>query len=439
VDQALLDELFEFLRIPSISSGGGEPADLVRAGEWLCTKIERAGGTAELVETPGNPIVHGRLDASVPDAPTVMIYGHYDVQSADPVTAWDSPPFEPDIRDGRIYARGAADDKGNFYPLLYVACAMKQAGELPVNVRVVMEGEEEIGSIHVPDWVEKDADGADCVIVFDSTMLNEDTPALTLGARGAMMVNVRVRTAPRDLHSGLYGGSVLNAVHVLYGMLAAVVPGRDGLLRDELRDGRTEPDPSELEAWKDLPSGDQVIGEVGGRPLTPESGARYYKQNWSEPSIEVNGIAGGDADQVRTIVPAEAHARLSMRLAAGQSVQRMREVVEELLRSAAPEGADVTLEFTGLSDPAMFDPNSRALRLGFEALERACGVAPALTRSGGTIGVLAAWAKRDIPVILSGFALADDAFHAPNESYRVKSLELGEKSARELYKSLADL
>jgi acetylornithine deacetylase/succinyl-diaminopimelate desuccinylase-like protein len=200
-----------------------------------------------------------------------------------------------------------------------------------------------------------------------------------------------------------------------------------------------EPDPVEMDAWADLPSGEAVISDVGGRPLIPESGRRYYRQNWTEPSLELHGVAGGDAEQVRTIVPAEAHARLSMRLAAGQSAERMRDVLEGLLRRAAPEGAEVTLEFTGLSDPAFFDPSSAALKSAAEAFERACGVKPALIRSGGTIGVLAAWARKDIPVIVSGFALADDAFHAPNESYRLKSLELGERAARELYRSLANL
>jgi acetylornithine deacetylase/succinyl-diaminopimelate desuccinylase-like protein len=222
-------------------------------------------------------------------------------------------------------------------------------------------------------------------------------------------------------------------------MLAEVVPGPDGLLRDELRSGIMEPDPIEMDAWAELPPGGAVISEVGGRPLTPESGRRYYRQNWTEPSLELHGVAGGDAEQVRTIVPAEAHARLSMRLAPGQSAQRMRDVLEELLTAAAPEGADVTLAFSGLADPAYFDPNSPALKLAAEAIERACGVKPALIRSGGTIGVLAAWARKNIPVIVSGFALADDAFHAPNESYRLKSLELGERTAAELYRSLATL
>lgn len=439
MQQALLDELFELLRIPSISSGGGDPDDLVRAARWLCDKIEDAGGTAESIATQGNPIVNGRLEASMPDAPTVLIYGHYDVQSPDPLDAWDSPPFEPEVRDGRLYARGAADDKGNFYPLLYVACELKRAGELPVNVRVVMEGEEEIGSIHIPQWIAEDDEGADCVVIFDSAMVDEHTPALTIAARGMMTISVDVTTASRDLHSGLYGGSVLNATHVLDQVLGAVLPGPDGILRDELRVGVESPSAAEVATWSQLPPGDEVISSVGGRPLLPQSGADYYRQNGAEPSIDVNGIAGGDAVQKRTIVPARANAKLSMRVAPGQSAESMAVVIQDLLRAAVPGGADVDIEITGISDPAMFDPESPALRLGAEALERACGRAPALVRIGGSIGVLPPFARRDIPVILSGFSLAEDAFHAPNESFRLESLELGVKAAHELYRALARL
>jgi acetylornithine deacetylase/succinyl-diaminopimelate desuccinylase-like protein len=439
VNQELLDELFELLRIPSISSGGGDPQELVSAGRWLCDRIEASGGTSELIDTPGNPIVHGRLESSTADAPTVLIYGHYDVQSPDPIEAWDSPPFEPEIRDGRIYARGAADDKGNFYPLLYVACRLKESGELPVNIRVVMEGEEEIGSINIPEWIEQDEEGADCAIIFDSGMVDEQTPALTIAARGMMTIAVDVTSAVRDLHSGLYGGSVHNAAHALHQILAAVLPQPDGILRDELREGIIPPLTSEEATWSELPSGDEVISSVGGRPLTPESGRRYYRQNGAEPSIDVNGIAGGDAVQIRTIVPAKANAKLSMRLAPGQNAQRMSEVVEGLLRAAAPEGVDLDIDITGISDPAIFDPESPALELGAEALAQACGRAPALVRIGGSIGVLPPFARKNIPVILTGFSLADDAFHAPNESFRLKGLELGEKAAHELYRALANL
>jgi acetylornithine deacetylase/succinyl-diaminopimelate desuccinylase-like protein len=439
VDQALLDELFEYIRIPSISSGGGDPHDLVRAARWLIEKIESSGGSAELVETPGNPLVDGRLEASDEGAPEILIYGHYDVQSPDPVGAWDSPPFEPEIREGRLYARGACDDKGNFYPLLYVACELKKAGRLPVNVRVVMEGEEEIGSPNISPWLERDEGRPDAAIIFDSLMLDDGRPTLTVATRGIIQFALDVSTGTRDLHSGLYGGSVLNATHVLHQILASLMPGPDGILRDELREGVVAPGEAEVASWSELPSGDEVLSSVGARPLTARSGATYYAQNGGEPSLDVNGIAGGDALQKRTIVPATANAIVSMRLAPQQSASRITQAVERLVGAATPEGAEITLDFTAASDPVMFDPTTPVLQLAAAALERACGKAPALVRIGGSIGALPPFAHKGIPVILSGFGVADDAFHAPNESYRVESLELGVKAAHELYAALATL
>jgi acetylornithine deacetylase/succinyl-diaminopimelate desuccinylase-like protein len=437
---ALLTELVEFLCIPSISSGGGDPADIDRAAEWARQRIVAAGGTAAVVRyETGNPLVAGELRASREDAPTVLIYGHYDVQSPNPVEEWTTPPFEPTIRDGRLYARGACDDKGNFYPLLYVACELAKAGTLPVHVRVLMEGEEETGGSTALRWVREDTGEADCCIVFDSGMVDEQTPAITLGVRGIVYLNVKVRTAPQNLHSGMYGGSVLNALHVLHGMLAAILPGPDGKLREELRVGIQPPAPEEVESWKQLPPGETVITEVGGRPLDAGAGDRFYRSNWSDASIDVHGIAGGDAFQRRTIVPPTADCMVSMRLAPGQSSEAVQAVLVRLLREAVPEGAEVEITATGTGEPAAFDPAEPALKLAVEAMQRACGRRPLLVRSGGSIGVLAALADKGIPTILSGFGLPDDHLHAPDESFRLESLRLGEASARELYAALAAL
>src|SRR4051794_16769506 len=240
--EALLEELTDWLRIPSISTGVGDPADLRRAAQWVVERVQAAGGEAEVVETAGHPLAVGELRAAASgDAPTILIYGHYDVQSVGDAGAWASPPFEPEIRDGRLYGRGASDDKGNFWPLLHVACAMAADGELPVNVRVVVEGEEEAGSESITEWIRADERGADAAIVFDSGMVDAQTPAITVGLRGMAMAQIEVRTGVRDLHSGMYGGSVLNALHVLHRMLAQVVPGPDGALRDELRAGILPP------------------------------------------------------------------------------------------------------------------------------------------------------------------------------------------------------
>jgi acetylornithine deacetylase/succinyl-diaminopimelate desuccinylase-like protein len=436
-----MDELVEWLRIPSISSGGGDPADLRRAAEWASERVVAAGGRAGLVELPDgrSPLAVGELEARRPDAPTILIYGHYDVQSADPLDEWSSPPFEPEVRDGRLYGRGTSDDKGNFFPLLYVACRLARAGELPVHVRVLVEGEEERGGDGATTWVEADERGADCAIVFDGGMVDEQTPALTLGVRGMAYAQVVVRTGERNLHSGVYGGSVLNALHVLHAMLARVLPGPDGMVPEALRRGIQRPGEIEREAWKRLPPGEEVLREEGGRPVDANAGARYYERNWGDASLDVHGIAGGDAFQRRTIIPAEARAMVSLRLAPGQRSEEAFAALEHRLREGAPVGADVAISEAGLGEPSAFDPSAPALRLAADALEATTGTRPALVRTGGSIPVLAPFAARGIPVVLTGFALAADTIHAPDESFRLESLRLGERAAEELYTRLATL
>jgi acetylornithine deacetylase/succinyl-diaminopimelate desuccinylase-like protein len=432
----LLEELTDWLRIPSISTGGGDPADIARACDWVCERVRAAGGECEpVVVNNGNPIAVGELRANRDRAPTVLIYGHYDVQSVGDPDAWQSPPFEPEVRDGRIYARGACDDKGNFLPVLHAACEMAKAGELPVNVRVVVEGEEEAGSDSVNEWIRQDGRGADAAIVFDSDMADEETPAITVGLRGMVQVHIDVKVGERDLHSGIYGGSVLNALHVLHAMLAEVMPGPDGRLREELRKGIADPAPAEVESWKRLRSGDEVLSEVGAHPLTPEAGSEYYRRNGADASLDVNMITGGEP---RTVVPARASAVVSLRLAPRQDSAQMEETLLGLLRAPVPEGAEVEFS-THRADPSLFDVDDPVLQLAARAIERATGTAPVFQRSGGSIPIVAELAAAGIPTIVGGFALADDAIHAPNESYRLESLRLGEASARELFAALAEL
>ncbi|HEX3326097.1 MAG TPA: M20/M25/M40 family metallo-hydrolase [Actinomycetota bacterium] len=437
--ERMLEELIEWLKIPSISSGGGDPADLVRAAEWAAAKVRDSGGSAEVIEGEVNPLVIGQLRAQRADAPVVMIYGHYDVQSAAPLELWTAPPFEPEIRGDRLYGRGTSDDKGNFYPLLYVACELARERALPVNVRILIEGEEESAGDSVNRWLEKDQDKTDCVIVFDSDMLDARTPALTLGVRGIVMMDVQVRTAKQDLHSGMYGGSILNATHVLLEMLAQVLPDRDGLVPSALRGGATEPTPEEIAAWADLPPGDEVLAEVGGKPLTESSGDLYYKRNWADASVDVHGIEAGDARQIRTMVPCTARAKVSVRLAPGQTTEAIAPEFKRLLQAGAPGGAEVDVSVLSTGEPAMFDPATPALTLAAEALEKVCGRPTALTRVGGSLPVLSAFADKGIPAIVSGFALAGDGIHGPDESFRLESLRLGEAAARELYSRLAEL
>jgi acetylornithine deacetylase/succinyl-diaminopimelate desuccinylase-like protein len=433
---SLLEDLHEWLRIPSISTGGGSPGDLQRAAQWVVDRVLAAGGDASVFETSGNPLAVGELRAAREDAPTVLIYGHYDVQSTGDDAAWTSPPFEPEIRDGRLWARGSSDDKGNFLPLLHVACELASRGELPVHVRVLVEGEEEVGGSAVTDWLRADDRGADAAIVFDSGMADARTPAITVGLRGVVMVQFTVRTGRRDLHSGMYGGSVLNALHVATAMVANVLPGPDGRPREELRAGIAPVADAERESWAKLTPGDRVIAEVGGRPVHPGAGAEYYERNGADASLEVNELVGGEP---RTMIPSTAKVTISCRLAPGQAPEQIRPVLQELLMETVPDGAEVTWEGGHDAEPALFPVDSPVIQLGGKAIEAATGMEVAYLRSGGSIPIVAEFAKKGIPTIVSGFALPDDDIHAPNESFRLEALEMGEAAARELYAALAEL
>jgi acetylornithine deacetylase/succinyl-diaminopimelate desuccinylase-like protein len=433
---ALRDELEDWLRIPSVSTGGGDPAALTQACGWVCERIEAAGGSAEAVTVDGgHPMAVGELRAARSDAPTILSYGHYDVQAPGPPEAWDSPPFEPTERDGRLYARGAADDKGNFLPLLHVGCELARAGELPVNLRFLVEGEEEIGSRSVLKRLGTGEDQADCAVVFDTIMVDERTPAITVASRGLAQAKVEVRTAARDLHSGFYGGAVLNAAHVLLAMFAEVAPDAAGRVRPELAAGVAPLSSEEQESWERLPPGAEAIAAVGGVEVAPGAGEEFYARTGAATAVDVNMVATGEP---RTIVPAVANGYVSVRLAPGQRAEQIGAELERLLRAAAPDRAEVSIEMQ-LADPALFDPAHPALQLAAGAIERACGRPAALVRLGGTLPLLAVLAERGMPAIVSGFALPDDAFHAPNESYRLKSLRLGEATARELYRTLSEL
>jgi acetylornithine deacetylase/succinyl-diaminopimelate desuccinylase-like protein len=433
---ALIHEAADWLRIPSVSAGARNDAALREAAAWALTRVRDAGGTCELVDTPGGaPLVVGELRSPRDDAPTVLIYGHYDVQDPGDEADWTTPPFEPDIRDGRMYARGAADDKGNFLPLLHVACAMADAGELGVHVRVLIEGAEEDGAEDVNEWVLADERGADCVIVFDSGMVDAETPAITLATRGIVFAHVEVRTADRIAHSGVYGGAALNAFHALHRILGAVVAGPDGRLPAPLRAGIEPPAPDEIASWAALPDGATELAEAGARPADARAAAEFHVRTGADASLDVHKISGGE---VRTIVPPVATCDLSVRLAPGQDAQAISAALEALLRDALPTGAELSYS-ADTAWPSRFDPTSEPLRIARGALARVCGREPALIRTGGSLPILAAFMQRGIPAIVSGFGLPQDNFHAPDESFSLASLDLGRRSARALYEDLAEL
>jgi acetylornithine deacetylase/succinyl-diaminopimelate desuccinylase-like protein len=440
VPEPWFDELAEFLRIPSISADTVHREDVQRAGAWVCALIRAAGGDCEVVDWHGQPLAIGEIRASTNAdiAPTVLCYGHFDVQPPDPLELWDSPPFEPEVRDGYLYGRGAVDDKGQLYMLLAAARELAQAGELPVNVRFCCDGEEETGGHSIVEFLEADERGADAAIIFDSGMIRRDVPAFNLATRGMAYFHVTLRTGERDLHSGIYGGAALNAAHALMQTLSAAVSA-NGTLAEPLRRGIAEPTDEELAGWSELPSGDDELGEQGARPKDPDAAREFYRRTFAEPALDVNGIQTGSPILQKTVLPVEAIANISIRLAPGQQVEEIAPEVERILRDAAPTGAELDVELWSSSPPGLVPPDAKAVQLGLDAFERALGQRPALIRSGGTLPIVPALTDKGIPTVITGFGLPDSQVHSPNERLVADYVPLGIKAARELYLAFAAL
>ncbi|HVD05864.1 MAG TPA: M20/M25/M40 family metallo-hydrolase [Gemmatimonadaceae bacterium] len=435
-----LAELREFIAIPSVSADPAHQEDVARAAEWVRDFVKRAGGEAELVRHGTRDLVIGDIPANVngAGAPTILIYGHFDVQPPAPLDLWESPPFELEERDGWFYARGIADDKGQLYTLLKAAELLRADGALPVNIRVACDGEEEIGGHSIVEFLEQDDRGADACIIFDGGMTRPEQPEFGLATRGLVGYHVTVRTGERDMHSGYYGGAALNAIHALIQGLSALL-ARDGLLPDQLRVGRTALTDVEIESLKKLPSGAEILEDAGAKPLDPNAARDFYDRTWAEPSLDVNGIFGGKPDFVNTTLIVEAHARFTIRLAPGQDPDTVGSAAEKLFRAAVPEGADVTMERENSAPPGVFSPDSRAIQLGLDAFERAVGVRPILVRVGGTLPIYPALAAKGIPTIGTGFALRESNVHSPNERLRVQDIDRAVAAATELYTGLAAL
>jgi acetylornithine deacetylase/succinyl-diaminopimelate desuccinylase-like protein len=438
IDPTWLEELSELLRIPSVSADAAHADDVRRAAEWVCGFVRAAGGGCEVVPHGGRPLVIGELRASRdPDsAPTVLVYGHFDVQPPAPLDEWLSPPFEPTVRGEWLYARGVADDKGQLYLLLKAAALLAAEGALPVNVRVACDGEEEIGGHSIVDWIAADERGADASVIFDAHMPKRGQPAFYVATRGICYFHVRVRTGARDLHSGTFGGAALNAMHALMQILSGVLP-RDGRLPEPLRTGLVPPTEDELADWASQQPGEEVLAEQGARPADSEAAEEFYVRTWGEPSIDVNGVEAGSPQLQKTVIPVVAEANLSIRLAPGQHPDVIAPKVEELLRDSAPDGADVGVELWSSAPPGLVAPDSAAIRLGQDAFERALGVRPLLLRAGGSLPIVAALADRGIPAIVTGFDLPDGNLHSPNERFLLEHFPLGVAAARELFVALA--
>jgi len=435
-----LEELFELLRIPSVSADPGHSEDVRFAAAWVRDFIRAAGGEAELQETANHPLVIGEIRASenADDAPTVIAYGHFDVQPPEPLEGWETPPFEPTVRDGWLYARGVADDKGQLYLLLKAAALLAAEGSLPVNVRFTCDGEEESGGHSIVAFLEADERGGDACVIFDGHMLKPGAPIFEIATRGIAYFHVRVRTGERDLHSGIFGGGALNATHALMQVLGAVLP-RDGLVPEPLRAGMIRPSDEEIASWDELDPGAEVLAAQGARPADSRAAQELYLRTWVEPAVDVHGLSGGSPDLQKTVLPVVAEANVSIRLVPGQDDKAIAAEMERLMREAAPEGADVEIELLASAPAALVPPEDPAIRLGQDAFERVIGARPLLLRVGGSLPVMSALEEKGVPTILTGFDLPEGNIHSPNERFRVEHITLGVETAKELYKSLAKL
>jgi acetylornithine deacetylase/succinyl-diaminopimelate desuccinylase-like protein len=438
--EQLAAELAELIAIPSVSADPAHQGDVADAAAWVANRVRLAGGTADVVPWGERPLVVGEIPASTSpeSAPTILCYGHFDVQPPDPLELWESPPFELVEREGWLYARGIADDKGQLFMLLKAAELLAADGALPVNLRFACDGEEEVGGHSIVDWVKGDERGADAAVVFDGGMVERDVPAFNIAVRGLCYFHVTVRTGTRDLHSGVYGGASLNAMHAIVQTLSAVMP-RNGRVPEPLRAGLVPPSAEELDGWTTLPAGSAEIAAAGSRPADAAAEHEFYLRTWAEPSVDVHGIRGGSPTLQKTVIPVEAEANVSIRLAAGQEPDVIVAAFERLLREAAPAGADVEVELWSSAPPGLVPPDARAIELGVEAFEEVLGVRPLLVRTGGAIPLVSELAARGVPTILSGFALNESNVHSPNERIPTAYLRLGIETVTALYRRLADL
>jgi acetylornithine deacetylase/succinyl-diaminopimelate desuccinylase-like protein len=439
-DAAALAGLAGFLRIQSVSADPGHADDVVRAVEWVADVVRGAGGTARLVELHGRPLVDALLPAgsSGDGGRTLLCYGHVDVQPPAPLDAWTSDPFEPVVRDGWLHARGVADDKGQLWALLRAATDLATRDALPWNVRFCCDGEEEIGGTSIVEHLERDDVRPDACLIFDTPMLDGDTVVFTLATRGTLYVHLEVETGARDLHSGVYGGAALNALHVLVDALGRVLP-RDGRLPAVLREGTAPPSEAEVSEWRRLPPGAELLAAEGAAVADSRAASELYLRTWALPSLDVNGIEGGSPVQQKTIVVSQARANLSMRLAPGQTVERLAPAIERELRRALPPSARLRFEVTSACDPGRVPASAAFVQTAANAFERTLGRRPLLLRSGGSLPIMPLLERLGIPAVVTGFNVPESNVHAPNERMPLAHLGAAIAAATETMLALAEL
>jgi len=437
------NELFDFLRIPSVSARSEHNGDTARAADWLAAAMKRSGLEAEVLPTAGHPIVIGEWRKAGPDAPTVLIYGHYDVQPPEPLELWTTPPFEPSVRDGRVYARGSVDDKGQlFLHVKALEAHLAARGALPVNVIVLAEGEEEVGSDHLAEFVEHHADRlrADVVVISDSAMFAPGLPTLLFSLRGLAYLQIDVQGPDRDLHSGSYGGAVINPAMALARILATFhdANGRVAIqgFYDDVRDwGAVVRD--QIRA---LPFDEEEFRlETGAPSLGGEGGFGVLERLWTRPTCEVNGLLSGyTGEGAKTVLPAHAMAKVSFRLVPDQDPAHIAKLVQAHVARVTPRGVRVDVRALHGGRPWKAEPTGPLFEAARRALAAAFGREPVLTGEGGSIPVVGDFERiLGAPVLLIGFGLPGENAHAPDEWMSLENFTNGMRAIAVLWDEMA--
>ncbi|MBA3344554.1 MAG: dipeptidase [Gemmatimonadales bacterium] len=427
----LLQELVDFLSIPSVSALPAHASDCRRAAEWLRAELTRLGcPVVQLIEGQGHPVVWAE-GPQVPDRPTLLVYGHYDVQPPDPIEEWETPPFDPTVRDGRLYARGAADDKGQVFCLLKAYEAVLDGdGRPPLNVHFIFEGEEECGGETIVDLLraEPERTRADAALVCDMSYYAPGWPAVYTALRGLCYAEISVRTLQRDLHSGAYGGVAPNAIETLVRILAGLKDEDGEILIPKLYKAVVPPGKKELKSWKRLPFDEEsyLREEVTARALTGLSDYSVFERVWALPTLEIHGIRGGfTGEGAKTVIPAQATAKVSLRLVPGQRFEKVARQLERAVAALAPKWADVTVTILHGGDPVQVQVDHPAFQVLDEAFESVVGRRTVPARSGGSIPIIPELGLTGAPVMLTGIGLPDDGLHSPNERLDLGQLWTG--------------
>ena len=437
------EELDAFLRIPSVSAKSEHDGDTERAAEWVRDQLARAGLEAETIATPGHPVVVGEWRGAGAEAPTVLVYGHYDVQPPEPLDPWDSPPFEPDVRDGRIYARGSADDKGQlFVHIKALEAHLATRGRLPVNVIVLAEGEEEVGSPNLVPFVKEHRErlAAGTVVISDSAMFAPGLPSLLFSLRGLAYFEIHAAGPVSDLHSGAYGGAVPNPANALAKVIGGLHDDAGRITIPGFYDDVATPSQETVDGIKALPfDADEYAREVGTVPVGGEAAFSPLERLWTRPSCDVNGMLSGyTGEGAKTVLPAKAMAKVSFRLVPDQSPERVKVLLEEHLARVSPPGVEMTLVELHGGRPWSARLEGPLFEAATRALEHSFGARPVLTGEGGSIPIVVELEEiLGANSLLLGFALPGANMHAPNEWFATECFEKGIDTVIRLYDELA--